>query len=895
MNYENNKFFVGIDYGISNSYIGIYMNGKAKIIHNKKGENSIPSIVYFKNENRILVGEEVLNEKIDNNKNLIYEVLRFIGLKYEEFIEKGLNKYYNYDVVNHDGIPKIKINLNQKEIFYSAEEISSLIIKKMIKCLEDYILEFNEFNIIISNIVITVPSYFNEDQKNSIRNSAKLAGIEESLIIFKHTAVSIAYELGNELISEKNNVDSRLFENLNYYVPISLQKIKKILSIDLDKKHLDVSIFNIRKNKEEIINVELEISKCDTFFGSNDFNDKLIDYCIKEYCKQTNKKEEKLKKEKISYERLKIKCETINNLLNIPEEVIIYIDHFLNEDNLYVKLSRDTFDNLYKNLYDKIKNIIFEMLDEISINPKDINEIFLIGEGAGIIGIKEYISKIFGINKIKDYINPREVIALGAALEASKIEKKYQAINLIDVIVYKIGIAVANPKPKDNEKNGLLMKTIIKKYSRIPVTKKKLFFSEINSKCNKINIQIYEGNDKYIKKNIFLGDIIVDNINTFGKIEYQVIFTVDINCQLTETIIIDSLEIKKEKIITKVTHGFADTSIKKIKVNKITNYHTRESLIEKIYNNNQKLTEINDIKNKLKFLIDICGNYEELIKIYMIFMVDNELYQEKIFEYSKKLFKFYIIRIKLKNKGENNIKEIIKKIKEGMKNFISNINYIVYLLDLFEEIKKDFSLKNEFYEIFTNFIELINDEGKLYERMENNNYYSKLYYEKGFNLIQKYDNENDLNIINKDIKVKFEKQKEINETELKRLNSSIFEKKSKQKKNQLENSKNYIIQQKFEKCKKDMNNLSMEEILEILDYSIKMADSFDSNENSSFELYCLANIILIKYQYFKSDFNDLWPYLNRLKILLVNLENENYDWINNLIKEIEINFIDNDE
>ena len=132
MNRKYNKYCIGIDYGTSKSCVGIFLNGSVQIIPNKIGERTTPSIVCFTEENkdRPLVGEEALNQIIDNNRNIIYEVKRFIGLTYEDFIENEYDKILNYEVVNKDGIPKIKIVLSGKEYFYTAEEISSFIIKK---------------------------------------------------------------------------------------------------------------------------------------------------------------------------------------------------------------------------------------------------------------------------------------------------------------------------------------------------------------------------------------------------------------------------------------------------------------------------------------------------------------------------------------------------------------------------------------------------------------------------------------------------------------------------------------------------------------------------------------------------------------------------------------------
>ena len=174
-------------------------------------------------------------------------------------------------------------------------------------------------------------------------------------------------------------------------------------------------------------------------------------------------------------------------------------------------------------------------------------------------GIKDLLKSIFGEGKVKDNLNPDEAVALGATMEAAKMEGKDKInFNLQDIIAYKLGIAVENTDPIDKEKNGFIMKQIIKKHSKIPSSSEKGFSSELTKKDEILSIKIYEGNDKYVNKNKFLGEMFIDNINKIGNIDYKVKFTVDVNSQLTVTISIDSLGIKKEQIIKKVTHAFLD-------------------------------------------------------------------------------------------------------------------------------------------------------------------------------------------------------------------------------------------------------------------------------------------------------------------------------------------------
>ena len=189
------EYFIGIDFGTSNSRVGIYIDGKVFIVPNSIGEDATPSVVYFTNDNKILVGEDTLTLKIENEKNYIYNVKSFIGLSYEDFFKNDLAKGLNYDVVNINNIPKIKVNIKGVDQFYSAVEICSLIIKKLIQNVKDYIKikEINE-TVKIIKALIAVPAHFNNNQINSMKSAAYSAGIEILRIIFEPIAACFAMD-----------------------------------------------------------------------------------------------------------------------------------------------------------------------------------------------------------------------------------------------------------------------------------------------------------------------------------------------------------------------------------------------------------------------------------------------------------------------------------------------------------------------------------------------------------------------------------------------------------------------------------------------------------------------------------------------------------------------------
>ena len=525
-------YCIGIDYGTSNSCVALFMNGSVQIIPNRIGERTTPSIVCFTEENKdkALVGEETLSQKIENYRNTIYEVKRFIGLTYKDFIENEYDKNLNYEVVNKDGIPKIKIVLSGKEYFYTAEEISSFIIKKMVQCAEDFI-DKNGEGIKITKAIITVPAHFTNEQKEAVKSAAKLAGIEIPRIINEPTAAALAYGIGHNLVAEDNSKGLKRINTLytsamnngdSGEAPLAIERVQSksqenAIVFDLGGGTLDVTILNIRKNNEGIIDFEVIATDGNIHLGGSDFDNKLIDFCIKEFCKQTGNKEENVRQDKKSCKRLKIKCENAKKLLSITTETFINIDNFYGKEDLGIKITRQQFEDLCNDLYKTIKNLLVEVIDSVGKEPNEIDDIILVGGATRMAGVKNLLQSIFGENKVKDNLNPDEAVAFGATMEAAKLEGKDKInFNLQDVIAYKLGISSFNKDTADREKNGDLMYPIIKRFSKIPSSDEKEFNTELSQNFPDLLIKVYEGIDKYVNKNTFLGEILVNNINKFG-------------------------------------------------------------------------------------------------------------------------------------------------------------------------------------------------------------------------------------------------------------------------------------------------------------------------------------------------------------------------------------------
>ena len=878
---EIKDYYIGIDYGTSNSCVGIYMNSVVQIAPNRIGERTTPSLVSFIDD-KIFVGEETLNQKIEGS-NLIYEVKRFIGLDYEELIKSDFAKNLNYDIINQDGKPLIKVFFKGKEEFYSPEEISAFIIKKIVSNAEDFIND-KELGVKITKAVLTVPVNFTKKQKDALNAAARLADLEIIRIINEPTAAALAYGLNKEDLNIENEP------------PLSEMKIKKeeyIIVFDLGGGTFDMTLLNIRKKN----NYDFEVigNKGNPHLGGSDFDNMLLDYCIKKLCEYTGLNETDIRENKNECKRLKIKCEAAKKLLSEANEAYINLDNLFDKEDICIKITREKFESICKHLFDKIKLIINDLLTEKKKEPKDIDSVILIGGATKMIGIKNILNTIFGENKIKYNINPDETVAYGATLQCAKIEEKDKInFNLQDIIPYNLGIAVKNQNKNEDKE---LMYTIIKKNSKIPYNSDAFPFTiTLDEKTKDINVNIYEGNDKYAENNNRLEVLTIKDVNKIGPIDYTVQFMVDVDCKLTVNIIIKSLQkIFTKKIENDITNAFVDRNRKRIKINKNKSI-TMKSVIYLINSIKKSIAESKDTNIKLEKLIDCCKGYEQLVNNYMIFAKENEFALEKVFYYTKLLFYVYLDRILLNDDKKDNIQEIINNIKKYMENIISVVGYIIYLLDIFQTINnKDINCKNIFCQIFTNFMELMNEEGN--KRMKNlkySRYFSQLYYEKAFYCYKKYFKECDLTKVDREIKHKLEEQILINKKKLNEIKSYavVVDSLAKEQKFLVGNNTGYTFMVNQIEKLNDPDSLSVDELKQLLDLFKKMDEIYEIKEKSLEDAYCIANIIKIHYKLLKYDITDkLIEYLDKFNFIMEEREDEQYNWykeIKEIINEIEM-------
>ena len=840
---EKEDLAIGIDLGTTFCCMGVYIEGKGvQIIPNKMNDTTIPSIVTF-TEDGILACDQAINKMIKEPKNTIYGIKRIIGLNYKEKSVQNDIKLWPFDVVksNQNDSPMIQISRNnQIENFY-PEEISSIVLKRLKAIAEDYLERTVKY------AVITVPAYFNNNQRETTKKAGKLAGLEVLRIINEPTAASLAYGLDKKYGKLKQTnilTDFLKLEKGNEDSETVLEKeedeVKNILVFDLGGGTFDVSLVNIKNN--EIYDVKY--TSGDTHLGGEDFDQKLVDYCIQEFCSKNSLSEEDVKKNKKALKRLKIVCEKSKRLLSVSTEIPIYVDNFYNDETLYIKITRAKFEDLCKDIFAKLTSPIEEVINKANIGISEIQEVVLVGGSTRIPKIKEMITEYFQNIKINDSINPDEAVAYGAAVDAYKIHSKKKAILndivLLDTTPFSLGLGV-----------GKYYQLIIPKGSTIPTTVTNLGITDYDYQSS-VELPIYEGEYNNIRKNHFLGEFEIKDIpmKKAGEILFDVTYHVDIDGILTVSAVMKDDPSKKNwKVIKNDNIGLSANELEKRNVSQ--GYDPKKDIEEFKENNNLKkrmkklhqlYEETLQFKKKMQYLKNFCKVMAEFIDTFTSYDLNNDTVFEKYYLYLQGLFESYntyFSKFENDDKEKDFKKDVLKKINEYFSKISDLDNY--YIKNLIEKIK---GIESEmFQEIVINVMGIITKKGRdmLRTKRKWSRYRSKSIFMDVLNISSKYLNEDDLNLL-EDITLVDKWGEYIKECKesIQKINAST---KAKIDDN---NRDEYVLYIK--------NENEDDEYLElVLDkYRDALRELENDNQKCDLELeaICLANIAKIKYKYF---------------------------------------------
>jgi len=450
-----NKKIVGIDLGTTNSVISVLEGASPKVIANSEGGRTTPSVVAYTSNGEVLVGQIAKRQAVVNPENTFYSVKRFIGCKYHE-IESEINRI-SYKVKKEDG-GNIKIYSPNVDKYFSPEEISASVLKKLVTDASKYL------NETITQAIVTVPAYFNDSQRLATKDAGTIAGLDVLRILNEPTAAALAYGLNKK----KNEV---------------------VLIFDLGGGTFDVSILEVGEDVFEVL-----ATSGDTHLGGDDFDQVIVSYTVENFEKINNvslyKEKQALQRIIEAAEKAKIELSTIQSTqINLP---FIYIDGQIPK-SIDFSFDRSKFEELSKFLIERCKGPVLKALQDAKMKKSDIDEVILVGGSTRIPAVRNLLTELLD-KPLNETVNPDEVVAMGAAVQAGILAGEITDLILLDVTPLSLGV----------ETLGGLMTTIINRNSSIP-TKQSEVFSTGSDFQDTVEIHVLQGERPFSKDNKSLG------------------------------------------------------------------------------------------------------------------------------------------------------------------------------------------------------------------------------------------------------------------------------------------------------------------------------------------------------------------------------------------------------
>ena len=490
---------IGIDLGTTNSVVAVMEGGKPTVIINNEGSRVTPSVVAFSKTGERLVGQLAKRQSVLNAENTIYSSKRFIGRRYSEVQSEIKNVPYKVVAGPNDAV---RFEILAKE--YAPEEISAQVLRKLADDAAKYLGEK------VTDAVITVPAYFNDAQRQATKDAGKIAGLKVLRIINEPTAASLAYGLDKK-------------------------KHETIMVFDLGGGTFDVSILDVGDGVFEV-----RSTAGDTHLGGDDFDKRLVDWMAEEFMRDQGID---LRKDRQALQRLTEGAEKAKVELSTVVETNISLP-FITADatgpkHLEMKLTRAKFDQLTADLVERCTEPVKQSLKDAKVSERDVDEVILVGGSTRIPAVQALVRRLTGGKDPNQSVNPDEVVAVGAAIQAGVLAGEVKDVVLLDVTPLSLGV----------ETLGSVMTRLIERNTTVPVRKSEVFSTAEDNQAA-VDIHVLQGEREFARDNRTLGNFRLEGIRNAPRGIPQVEVTFDIDANGILTVAAKDKESGKEQKIT---------------------------------------------------------------------------------------------------------------------------------------------------------------------------------------------------------------------------------------------------------------------------------------------------------------------------------------------------------